>query len=135
MATNDIRTSYDLADALEGAVKALRAAPELPIYDLNRILASARNQKGDTPKHNATPAKFKPEELSRRFAGLGRDAAAAELKSLKTDAIRQLAADLGIRIPSKATKAEATRVFLAHAFDIPAGQELIRTFDRRHSSP
>lgn len=74
-------------------------------------------------------------ELSRRFSSLERGDAEAELKNLKTDSIRQLAAALGIRIPSKATKAEATSTLLAHVFDIPAGQELIRTFHRRHSSP
>lgn len=135
MATNDIRTSYDLADALEGAVKALRAAPELPIYDLNRILASARSQKGGDPEVNAAPAKFRLEELARRFSGLARDEAEAELRNLTVDSIRQLAAALGIRIPSKATKGQATSTLLAHVFDIPAGQELIRTFHRRHAAP
>ena len=74
-------------------------------------------------------------ELSRRFSSLERGDAEAELKNLKADAIRQLAAALGIRIPSKATKAEASSMLLAQVFDIPAGQELIRTFHRRHSSP
>ena len=70
-------------------------------------------------------------DLSRRFSGLTRDEAAAELRNLKVDSIRQLAASLGIRIPSKATKAEATGTLLAHVFDIPAGQEIISTFHQR----
>ena len=74
-------------------------------------------------------------DWSRRFSGLTRDEAAAELRNLKVDSIRRLAASLGIRIPSKATKSEATSTLLAHVFDIPAGQELIRTFHRRRAAP
>ena len=74
-------------------------------------------------------------DLSRRFSGLARDEAEVELRNLKVDSIRRLAASLGIRMPSKATKAEAISTLLAHVFDIPAGQELIRTFHRRRAAP
>ena len=135
MATRDIQTSHDLAAALEVAAQTLRAFPDLSLQELGQALAQGQSPKKAAARAGQAVDKAQLEDLSRRFASLERDAAAAELKNLKTDSIRQLAAALGIRIPSKATKAEAASTLLAHVFDIPAGQELIRTFHRRHSSP
>ena len=53
------------------------------------------------------------------------------MNSLTVPAIRQLASLLGIRIPSKAIKSESISMLLSQVFDVPAGQELIRTFHKR----
>lgn len=135
MAARNIQTSHDLAAALAAAARALRAFPDLSLQELGQALAQGQSPKKAAARGGPPADKAQLEDLSRRFSSLERGDAAAELKNLKVDSIRQLAAALGIRIPSKATKAEATRSLLAQVFDIPAGQELIRTFHRRHSSP
>lgn len=135
MAARNIQTSHDLAAALEVAARALRAFPDLSLQELSQTLAQGQHPKKATASAGKPVDQAQLEDLSRRFSGLARDEAEAELRNLKVDSIRQLAASLGIRIPSKATKAEATSTLLAHVFDIPAGQELIRTYHRRHAAP
>lgn len=135
MATNDIRTSHDLAEALEVAARALRDFPEMSLHELSHALTRSQPHKAVVARDKKPSDEFQLADLSRRFSGLGRSEAEAELKNLKADAIRQLAASLGIRMPSKLTKAEATSMLLSQVFDIPAGHELLRTFHRRHSTP
>lgn len=134
MATNDIRTSHDLADVLEDAAKALRRFPELSLSNLDQILAEATSVKQDLAEVKPTPAKFNLEELAKRLPTLERSDAESEVVNLTVDSIRQLSSLLGIRLPSKATKAQATSMLLAQVFDIPAGQELIRTFHQRKAA-
>ena len=135
MATNDIRTSHALAAALEEAARALRAFPDLSLYELGQTVAQSNPRKASVA--NAGKAMDKPElaDLSARFSSLERSEAEAELRNLTVDSMRQLAASLGIRMPSKITKSQATSMLLAQVFDLPAGQELLRTFHRRHRSP
>ena len=41
---------------------------------------------------------------------------------------------LGMRIASRATKKESMEVLLAQVFDVPSGQELLRTFHKRNAA-
>ena len=134
MATNDIKTSHDLAEALEDAAKALRAVPNLSLYELGQILAEGKAQRSNV-KASAGKAKFDLSDLAARLPNLERDEAESELNALNVDSLRQLATLLGIRIRSKMPKSQSVALLLAQLFDIPAGQELIRTFHRRNSHP
>lgn len=73
--------------------------------------------------------------LAARLPSLERSAAAAELEDLTVGDVRKLAGILQIRVPSKIRKAEAVDMLLEHVFDLPAGQQLIRTFHKRNSQP
>lgn len=134
MVANDIQTSHDLAAALESAAQALRAFPELSLLELSQTLAQTQPHKKVAEKPVKSSDISSVEDLSTRFSSLERSEAEAELGSLKVDAIRQLGTALGIRMPSKLTKAQATSMLLAQVFDIPAGQELIRTFHQRKAA-
>lgn len=131
MSARNIQTSHDLAAALEAAAQALRAFPDLSLQELSQTLAQGQPPKKAAASAGKPLGQAQLDDLSRRFSSLERGEAEAELKNLKTDSIRQLAASLGIRIPSKANKVQATSTLLAHVFDIPAGQEIISTFHQR----
>lgn len=135
MAANNIRTSHDLAAALESAAQALRAFPELSLLELSQTLAQTHPHKKVAEKLGKPLDISSVEDLSTRFSSLERSEAEAELRNLTVDSMRQLATTLGIRMPSKITKSQAISMLLAQVFDIPAGQELLRTFHRRHRSP
>ncbi len=134
MVAKDIRTSHELAAVLESAAQALRAFPELPLLELSQTLAQTQPHKKVAEKPGKSSTVEPSEDLSTRFSSLERSEAEAELGSLKVDAIRQLGTALGIRMPSKLTKSEATSMLLTQVFDIPAGQKLISTFHQRKAA-
>ena len=72
-------------------------------------------------------------DLASRLPTLGRENAEAEIQALTVKDMRQIAASLEIRIPSKATKSETVNMLLAQVFDVPAGHERIRTFHKRNA--
>ena len=73
--------------------------------------------------------------LANRLPSLERSTAEVELAGLTVSDIRKLAGVLQIRIPSKIKKIEAVNMLLEQVFDLPAGQQLIRTFHKRNSQP
>ena len=149
MNTHNIKTSHELADMLEGVAKAsrefantlegvanvLREPPELQLTEPGQTLDVPDVPKNVQQKDNKQSAQFPLADLANRLPTLEKADAEAELKTLKVDSLRQLASLLGIRMPSKATKSESINMLLSQVFDIPAGQELIRTFHKRNPSP
>jgi len=133
MVTDQIKTSHDLADALEGVVKTLRGLPAFKIADGPGLQEQDVRIRGQG-KSNAYPVYI--QRISERLRDLSRKDAEEEINSLTLPEIRQIAAVQGIRVPSRATKSETAAMLLAQVFDMPAGQELIRTFHKRkaHSS-
>lgn len=73
--------------------------------------------------------------LANRMPSLERSTAEMELAGLTVSDIRKLAGILHIRVPSKIKKIEAVNMLLEQVFDLPAGQQLIRTFHKRNSQP
>ena len=73
--------------------------------------------------------------LAKRLPSLDRSTAEVKLAGLTVSDIRKLAGILQIRIPSKIKKIEAVNMLLEQVFDLPAGQQLIRTFHKRNSQP
>lgn len=71
--------------------------------------------------------------LADRLPNLERSMAEAELANLTVSNVRKLAGMLQIRIPSKIKKDEAVNMLLEQVFDLPARQQLIRTFHKRNS--
>lgn len=132
MVTRDVGTTHDLADYLEEAAKALRALPAIPLAQekaLDKATAEASSLcKSDTREYaDASYTAF-----AEALPGLAREDAQNELQSLTVDGIRRTAASLGIRVPSKSRKSDAIDLVLAQMFDVPAGQELLRTFHKRN---
>ena len=133
MVTDQIKTSHDLADALEGMVKILRGLPAFQIADGPGLQKQDVRIRGQG-KSSGYPVYI--QRISDRLRDLSRKDAEDEINSLTLPEIRQIAAMQGIRVPSRATKSETAVMLLAQVFDMPAGQELIRTFHKRkaHSS-
>ena len=133
MVIRDVGTTHDLADFLEAAARALRALPAVLLAQgdaSDKGVADAAelgrgNKKADVDTSQTALAATLPE--------LGREGAQNELQSLTVDGIRRTAASLGIRIPSKSRKSDAIDLVLAQMFDVPAGQELLRTFHKRNT--
>lgn len=134
MATDNIRTSHDLANTLENAAKALRALPELPLSQLGQTFAKLKSSKQVCRKSDDELVQVQLEDLANVLPDLEKGEAASMLKPLRVEAIRQLATMLGFRMPSKLNKSQAIDMLLEQVFDIPAGQELIRTFHRRKAA-
>jgi hypothetical protein len=131
---DNIKTSRDVANLLEEVVELLRTIPELPLSDIGRNPEPpnepTRNRKNSNHKQGQRPLS----DLASRLPALGRENAKAEIQSLTIKAMRELAASLEIRIPSRATKSETVNILMAQVFDVPAGHERIRTFHKRNIS-
>ena len=132
MDTRDIKTSLDLADALENIATVLRAVPEFQITEHPQVSETLHAKK--MPQKKAHHRISDVEDLAKRLPDLSRDGAETEMKALTVPSIRLLASLLEIRIPSKMTKNETIDMLLSHVYDIPAGQELIRTFHKRNAA-
>ena len=132
METHDIKSSHDLADVLENIATLLRTVPEFQITEPPQVVKTSHAKKTTQKKAHKQVADV--EALARRLPGLSRDGAEAEMNALTVPSIRQLASLLEIRIPSKITKTETINMLLSHVYDIPAGQELIRTFHERNAN-
>lgn len=125
-----IKTSRDLADLLESVAKVLRTIPEYDITEFHKSFDTNGPQKGATSFKSEIPL----DELAYRLPTLNREEAHLEIQSLTIASMRQLASHLQIRIPSKATKSETVSMLMSQIFDLPAGQERIRTFHKRNPS-
>ena len=124
----DVKTSHDLADVLESVANLLRSIPE---YELGKVRQNFKDT--DNQKNSEDPQiQITLTELASRLSEFGRENAETELKKLTLESIRHLATSLKIRIPSKASKADTINILLTQLFDIPAGQERIRTFHNRN---
>ena len=126
MKTDGIKTTHDLAEYLEEVAKGLRFLPEMALEDANRK-RPAKKVMDDGPEELKV--------LADQIRELTKDEAEARLLSLTVLAIRQLALLVDIRVPSKATKGEHIETLLLHLFDIPAGDEVIRTFRKTVGEP
>ena len=133
METNNIKTLHDLADMLENAAKVLRALPDSQLAELSQPFAKAEAQERSPERNHKRPSQAELADLATRLPTLEKGSGEAEIKTLTVESIRQLATQLGIRMPSKLNKSQAIDMLLEQVFDIPAGQELIRTFHRRNS--
>lgn len=132
MDTNNIKTSRDLADLLEYAVKMLRTLPE---YELSEGYQQGKHSTIQKKSHGiaeASNTQMSLADLASKLPSLSRESAVSEIESLTLESMRQIASLLEIRIPSRATKSETLNTLLAQLFDIPAGQERIRTFHKRN---
>ena len=124
----DVKTSHDLADVLESVANLLRSIPE---YELGKVRQNFKDT--DNQKNSEDPQiQITLTELASRLSEFGRENAETELKKLTLESMRYLATSLKIRIPSKASKADTINILLTQLFDIPAGQERIRTFHNRN---
>lgn len=124
----DVKTSHDLADVLESVANLLRSIPE---YELGKVRQNFKDT--DNQKNSEDPQiQITLTELASRLSEFGRENAETELKKLTLESMRHLATSLKIRIPSKASKADTINILLTQLFDIPAGQERIRTFHNRN---
>ena len=137
MDTNKIRTSHDLADILEDAVRVLRMLPDMQLSKLDQNSDSSsilsHSTTGPNEENDQGCIKDDLTRLADQFNELGREKAENEISALTVPAIREVASLLQIRIPSRATKADSINMILSQVFDVPAGQELIRTFHKRNS--
>ena len=124
----DVKTSHDLADVLESVANLLRSIPE---YELGKVRQNFKDT--DNQKNSEDPQiQITLTELASRLSEFGRENAETELKKLTLESMRHLATSLKIRIPSKTSKADTINILLTQLFDIPAGQERIRTFHNRN---
>ena len=131
MAVDNLRTSHDLANELEELAKVLRGLPELPLSKLGQILPKLKSSKTVCGKRDDGLVRDQLEDLVNKLPTLDKSEARSQLAPLTVESIRQLATMLGFRMPSKLNKSQAIDMLLEQVFDIPAGQELIRTFHRR----
>lgn len=133
MAIRDVETTHDLATFLEETARLLRAIPPILLaegkaFDEGIEVATEHGRGNKEAEEDTTHA-----ALAEKLQELGRENAQDELQSLTVDGIRRTAASLGIRIPSKSKKSDAIDLVLAQVFDMPAGQELLRTFHKRNA--
>lgn len=131
METKDIKTSYDLADMLDHVVKVLRTVPEVKLTELQETKASdlaKKIQKDEARQQIQDRLSY----LAKQLPSFQRERAETEITALTVPEIRQLATLFDIRMPSKMKKSESIDLFLSQMFDVPAGQELIRTFHKRN---
>jgi hypothetical protein len=132
MAIRDVGTTHDLANFLEEAARALRALPSMPLAQEETRETSEGESTELWRGGKKSDADQRHIALAETLQGLAREDARNELQSLTVDGIRGTAASLGIRVPSKSRKSDAVDLVLAQMFDVPAGQELLRTFHKRN---
>lgn len=132
MALDEMETSHELADALEVIARALRMLPAVRLDDSTEDITGRRKR---SIGQKSVGQAHMPEELTlfaETLPELSRLEAEACLNSLTVSSIREIAPLLDIRIPSKGTKGQYIQLLLTQLFDAPAGQELIRTYHKRH---
>ena len=132
MASEHVKTSHDLADELESAARALRNAPAVPLTDASEPLKKSPGRSTSAGSNSLGGRRPELEELVEQLATMERTSAEPELRSLPVTAARRVAKILGLRVPSRATKDETVDLLLAQLFEVPAGQERIRTFHERN---
>ncbi len=132
MRLDEIETTYDLADLLEQAVKTLRDNPSFE-------LSGSRSGKGHPIRSSkrrggreSVDERVLVMELAEQIPNMMREEAELRLEPLKIASLKELAREFGIRVPSKALKSEYIQMLLTQLFDVPEGQQLIRTFHERH---
>jgi hypothetical protein len=131
MNIENLDTTHDLADLLEGVAAVLRKMPATAVRD-----AQLKGFKGvieaepesENPRGNLSE---QVSSLAAEMTDLDRAGAETRLASLTVSSIRDLSSIFQIRIPSKSTKRDAIDLVLSQLFDVPAGQELIRTYHKR----
>ena len=132
MAPESIRTTLDLAKMLEKIAAALRAMPEIEISGVAEHRRRATKLDNEIAKKRETRQRTVMESLSAHIERLDREGAEAELATLSIPEIRELASLFHVRIPSKVRKSEAISITLSQLVDMPADQELLRTFHERN---
>ena len=132
METESVRTTLDLAILLEHVARKLRAIPEMEISFVADESKSETALDSDDAKSREARHRIVVDKLSTYIERLDRQGAEAELANLSVSEIRELAALFHVRIPSKVRKSEAISMTLSQLVDMPAGQELLRTFHERH---
>ena len=120
--------SHELGNLLSDLALALRKQPTQDLRHGKEEEAANVERSADERQRSVALS-----ELAARLPSLERSAAETKLEDLTVGDIRKLAGMLQIRVPSKIRKAEAVEMLLEHVFDIPAGQQLIRTFHKRNS--
>lgn len=133
MPNDQIQTSRDLADTLEEVVKVLRNIPEFQVQVEGIPQTAEASDVFHNKKKSNELRQSEIAELAELLPGLGRSNAEQQLSSLSLQQIRELAKLLEIRVASRMAKSETVNVLLAQLFDMPSGQELIRTFHKRNS--
>lgn len=131
METKDIKTSHDLADMLDQIVKVLRTVPEVKLAELQETNASDLAKKSQNNEIRRQDQE-RLSDIAKQLPSFHRERAETEITALTVPEIRQLATLLEIRMPSKMKKSESIDLLLSQVFDVPAGQELIRTFHKRN---
>lgn len=124
--TERIRTSHELGRLLEAWAKVLLGLPEVDVRELAG--GSKGKQAGGRGSSSDPRLTVELEELARRLPEFEKEKAHSELSVLTVKQIRTIGTFLQIRTPSKMPKAEVIDMLLRHLFDIPAGQEVVRTF-------
>lgn len=135
MPNGQIQTSRDLADALEEVIKVLRTIPEFQVHTEGIPRTAEAPDVSHNKKKSNGLRQSEIAELAELLPGLGRSNAEQQLSSLSLQQIRELAKLLEIRVASRTAKSETVNVLLAQLFDMPSGQELIRTFHKRNPGP
>ena len=135
MKTHGIKTSHDLADALEGAARALRMVPPFELSGFRQNPQTGGVVDGPLKQDHGKHSQDSLVILAQELPDLSRSEAEYRISSLTVESIRQLAQVLDIRMPSKATKHVYIELLLTQLFDVPVGQELIRTFHKRSGPP
>ena len=132
MRNDGIKTSHELADILEDTARALRSLPPIHLTDACQpVMADyAKRPRRQTEDRKQTDEEFV--RLAEGLPELKRVDAEAYLNSLTVSSIRKIATILDVRIPSKAVKSAHVNTLLNQVFDMPEGQELIRTFHKRN---
>ena len=129
MRQNKFNTSHDLADMLEDAARALRNMPSVE-FEWGMTPSKRSKEKGVARTQQRTEIELKT--LAAEIQGSDRSIAEKRLSDLTVREIRQIADTLGVRTPSKAPKGDYVRTVLTHVFDVPAGQNVVRTFHERN---
>lgn len=123
-----LHTSYDLAQLLESWAKVLRSLPELPLQEFKKdSMGQKTRSRNSSDDNNADNGLV---DLAAQLPTYDKEMARASLDTLTVPQIRKISTLLRIRTPSKARRVELIDMLLAHVFDIPAGQDVVRTFHR-----
>lgn len=123
-----LQTSYDLAQLLESWAKVLRSMPEMTLQEFKKDSAGQKTRSRNPYDENSVDNGLA--DLAGRLPTYDKEMARASLDALTVPQIRKISTLLRIRTPSKGRRAELIDMLLAHVFDIPAGQDVVRTFHR-----
>ena len=123
-----LQTSYDLARLLESWAKVLRSMPEMTLQEFKQDSMGPKSR--PRYSHNEDRVDNSLADLAGRLPTYDKEKARASLDALTVSQIRKISTLLRIRTPSKGLKGELIDMLLAQVFDIPAGQDVVRTFHR-----